>query len=127
MPFGNGRSGATGATDSPTERSAIIMNELEEITRRVRPLRIIWLSMIAGVVTFTVVVILLIRAAVVTPIPALRAGAGATIAILLVIGLIGANSVRKLVEKTPLGATRSQVAQKWQAGWIVGQAIKEGI
>ena len=103
------------------------MNELEEISRRVRPLRTLWLAMIAGIVLFTVTVMFLIRIGAVTPIPVLRAGAGATIAIILVIAMVGAQYVRKLVEKTPASATRSQVANKWQAGWIAGQAIKEGI
>ena len=102
------------------------MNELEEITRRVRPLKTVWLAMIAGVVAGTVVVILLIRAAVITPIPALRAGSGAVIAIILVLALASARYVRKFVEKTPPSATRSQVAEKWQKGWLVGQTIKEG-
>jgi F0F1-type ATP synthase membrane subunit c/vacuolar-type H+-ATPase subunit K len=103
------------------------MNELEEITARVRPLRTIWLSMIFGVVLFTAVVMVLINQAVVTPIPVLRAGAGSTIAILLVLGLIGAQFVRKMIEKTPPSATRTQVATRWQTGWLVGQAIKEAI
>jgi len=103
------------------------MHELEEISRRVRPLRTIWLAMIAGVAVFTVVVLFLIGSQAVTPIPVLRAGAGSTLAIVLVIGLIGANYVRKIVEKTPPSATRSQVAEKWRAGWLVGQAIKEAI
>jgi hypothetical protein len=103
------------------------MNELEEITARVRPLKTIWLAMIAGVLVTTVVIMFLINAAAVRPIPALRAGAGSTIAILLVLGLIGAQFARKLVEKTTPSATRSEVARKWQAGWLVGQAIKEGI
>ena len=102
-------------------------HELEEIHQRVRPLRTIWLAMIAGVVGFTVVVLFLIGSQAVTPIPVLRAGAGSTLAIILVIGLIGANYVRKIVEKTPPSATRSQVAGKWQAGWLAGQAIKEAI
>ena len=103
------------------------MNELEEISRRVRPLKVIWVGMVAGVVLFTGVAMLLIRMGAFTPIPALRAGAGMTIAIVLVLGLVGAQFVRRIVEKTPASATRSQVAAKWQAGWIVGQAIKEGI
>jgi F0F1-type ATP synthase membrane subunit c/vacuolar-type H+-ATPase subunit K len=103
------------------------MNELEEISRRVRPLKTIWLAMIAGVVAATAVVLFLIRAAVVTPIPAFRTGAGATIAILLVLGLIAAQFVRRIVERAPASATRTQVAVKWQTGWIVGQAIKEAI
>ena len=103
------------------------MHELEEIAQRVRPLKVIWLAMIAGVVAFTGVVYFLIISQTVRPIPALRAGAGATLAIVLVLALVGANYVRKIVEKTPPSATRSQVAAKWQAGWIVGQAIKEVI
>jgi F0F1-type ATP synthase membrane subunit c/vacuolar-type H+-ATPase subunit K len=105
----------------------VTMHEIEEINQRVRPLRTIWLSMIAGVVAFTVVVLYLIGSQAVTPIPVLRAGAGSTLAIILVLGLIGANYVRKIVEKTPPSATRSQVARKWQAGWLVGQGIKEAI
>ena len=103
------------------------MNELEEVSRRVRPLKVIWLSMIGGVLVATVVVILMIRAGVVRPIPALRTGSGATIAILLVLGLIGAQFVRRIVERPPASATRTQVAVKWQTGWLVGQGIKEAI
>jgi hypothetical protein len=103
------------------------MHELEEINKRVRPLRTIWLAMVAGVVLFTGVILYLIRAGAVAPIPLLRSGAGQTIAIVLVIGIIGAPWVRKIVEKTPPSATRSQVASRWAAGWVVGQAIKEAI
>lgn len=103
------------------------MNEFVEITRRVRPLRTIWLALIAGVVGATVAAYYLIRAQVVTPVDALRAGLGIYVGLVLLIGLGVAPFVRRRLERAGSWETRSQAADKWQRAWLVGQAIKEGV
>lgn len=103
------------------------MNELQEIAARVRPLRTIWVALIIGMLVYTGVLLFLIRIGAVAPVQALRTGPGLYFAILLLLVLVGTQFVRRRVEKTPSFATRSEVASRWQTGWLVGQTIKEGV
>ena len=104
----------------------MLLNDLEDIVRRVRPLRTIWLAAIAGMVLFTVVVMYLIRSGTVRPV-GLPYGVAVYTGIALAAGLFIAPFVRRRIEKTPSFATRSEVARRWQTGWLVGQAIKEAV
>ena len=104
----------------------MLVNDLEDVVRRVRPLRTIWLAGIAGVVLFTAVAMYLIRSAAVRPV-GLPYGVAVYTGMALAAGLFIAPFVRRRIEKTPSFATRGEVARRWQTGWLVGQAIKEGV
>lgn len=102
------------------------MNDFEDIVRRVRPLRTLWLAAIAGMVFFTVVAMYLIRSGTVRPV-GLPHGIAVYTGMALAAGLFIAPFVRRRIEKAPSFATHSEVARRWQTGWLVGQAIKEGV
>lgn len=111
----------------PPLTSAADMNELLETYRRVRPLKVIWLVMIAGLVACTILVTYGLRKGLFGVAGSVRWGAAIYPGMVLAGGLFAAPFVRRRLEKAPSFATRSEVTRRWRTGWLVGQAIKEGV
>ncbi len=92
-----------------------------------RPLKVIWLVMIAGLVACTVVVTYVLRKGLFGAAGSVRWGAAIYPGMVLAGGLFVAPFVQRLLEKAPSFATRSEVIRRWQTGWLVGQAIRESV
>ena len=97
----------------------------DEITARVRRLRVIWLALMFSVATFYLVVWFLLKRSGATEfraIPGLVPAAGIVAAILLLAPII-----RRRLEAAPRTAGPEEIASRWATGWLVGQAIKEAV
>jgi hypothetical protein len=101
------------------------MEHEDQIRSLVKRLRILWGAMLLSVATFTGVVwVILRRGGIGRPLdPNLLALLGVVVALALLL----APFVRRRLETASRGAGPDQIAQRWQIGWIVGQAIKEGV
>jgi hypothetical protein len=97
----------------------------DQITFLVKRLRILWGAMLLSVAMFACVVWVLVR----------RGGIGrpfeqnqlTVLAVIVALLLLLAPVVRRRVETTRRGASPDEIARQWQVGWIVGQAMKEGV
>lgn len=103
------------------------MFEPDAITARVRPLRIIWFALMMGVALFFLVVWFLLKQRLLQPPQGLSPSLLGALAIGVALLLPLAPVVRRRTERYPRTAGPDEIARKWQAGWIVGQALKEAV
>jgi hypothetical protein len=100
------------------------MENPQDLTARVRPLKLIWFALMFGIATFYIVVWFLIKTEAVAARPMAPTFLMA-LGVIFLVPLLLAPFVRRQLETTPRGASEEEVARRWQAGWVVGQALKE--
>jgi hypothetical protein len=103
------------------------MFEPDEITARVRRLRVVWAAMLMSVALFTAVVWYLIARGGVRGAPDLDPVLLGTLAVIVALGLLIAPMVRRRLEAIPRVALNDEIVRRWEHGWLVSQAIKEGV
>ena len=103
------------------------MYEPDEITAITRRLRVIWLALLLIVVIFAGAVRYMLHSGGLSGAPTFSRAGLTYIAVMVALALLSAPLLRRKVEAVPPGATAVQVVQRWQAGWIVGQAVKEAV
>lgn len=98
----------------------------DEITAVTRKLRMIWLALLLSVAALNMVVWFLLRS---QRAPAVDIDSSVLVvgAVLVLSPLMLSPIVRRRIETPPRDATARQIVQRWQAGWIVGQAMKEAV
>ena len=101
------------------------MFEPDEVSGQIRQLRIVWFALMMSIAAFAGVAGFLLRSGGLEigqtlPRAALTYGAIVTVLILPL-----AQIVRRKVQAAPPRAAAEEVARRWQAGWIVGQALRE--
>ena len=102
------------------------MFQPDAISARIRPLRLIWLSLMLGVAVFFLVVWFLLKKHLYQP-PPLNPNLLAALAIGVVLLLPLSPIMRRRAERAPRTAGPDEIARRWQTGWIVGQALKEAV
>lgn len=103
------------------------MFEPDEVSGRIQQLRVVWVALLMSVAAFAGVVGFILRRGgldVGQSIPREVLTYGAVV-IVLIIPL--ARIAQRKVEAVPPRATADEVARRWQAGWIVGQALREAV
>lgn len=103
------------------------MIEPDAISAVVRRLRVIWLALLMSVATLNAVVWFLLRSRAVSVASPLPPSTLTMLGVIVALTLVLAPYVRKRVEAAPSNATAEQIVSRWQTGWIVGQAMKEGV
>ena len=101
------------------------MFEPDELSERIRQLRIVWFALMMSVAAFAGVVWFLLRSDGLELGHTLSRGALTYGAIVTVMILPLAQIVRRKVQAVPPRATAEEVTRRWRAGWIVGQALRE--
>src|SRR3954464_15134078 len=99
----------------------------DEITARVRKLRTIWLALMFGVALWFLIVWFLIKRHLFEPPAGLNLNLLGTLAIGVALLLLLAPVMRRRLERFPRTAGPDVIAQRWQLGWLVGQALKEAV
>jgi len=101
------------------------MFEPDELSGRIRQLRVVWFALMMSVAAFAGVAGFLLRSGGLEVGQTLSRGALTYGAVVTVLILPLAQIVRRKVQATPPRAAAEEVARRWQAGWIVGQALRE--
>jgi hypothetical protein len=101
------------------------MFEPDELSGRIRQLRIVWFALMMSIAAFAGVVWFLLRSNGLELGQTLSRDALTYGAIVTVLILPLAQIVRRKVQAVPPQATADEVTRRWQAGWIVGQALRE--
>jgi hypothetical protein len=103
------------------------MFEPDEITQRIRRLRLLWGALLFSVAAFFVVVWLVLGKGGLEISKRLDPTLLGTLAVIVALGLLVAPLVRRRIEKAPRTAISDEIARRWETGWLVGQTIKEGV
>jgi hypothetical protein len=98
----------------------------DEITARVRRLRTIWLALMFGVALWFLVVWVVVKRRLFQG-PDVNPVMLGTLSIGVAMLLLLAPVLRRRLERHPRTAGPDVIAQRWQLGWIVGQALKEAV
>ena len=101
------------------------MFEPDELSVRIRQLRVVWFALMMIVAAFAGVAAFLLRSGgleVGWTLSRAELTYGAVVTVLI---LPLAQIVRRKIQAVPPRATAEVVARRWQAGWIVGQALRE--
>ena len=101
------------------------MFEPDELSERIRQLRIVWFALMMSVAVFASGVGFLLRSDGLELGQTLSRGVLTYGAIVVVLILPLAQIVRRKVQAVPPRATAEEVVRRWQTGWIVGQALRE--
>ena len=101
------------------------MFEPDELSERIRQLRIVWFALMMSVAVLASGVGFLIRSDGLELGQTVSRGTLIYGAIVTVLILPLAQIIRRKVQAVPPRATAEEVARRWQTGWIVGQALRE--
>ena len=101
------------------------MFEPDELSERIRRLRIVWFALMASVATLTGVAGFVIRSGGLGLGQPLSRGTLLYGAVVTVLILPLAQLVRRKIQAAPPQSTSEEVARRWHTGWIVGQALRE--
>lgn len=102
-----------------------MLNPLDPIAVRVKRLRIIWFALLLGVASFYLVVWFILKGGRDQLPPPMDPSYLIALGVLFLIPLLVSPFVRRKVEATPRDASEEAIADRWQAGWVIGQALKE--
>jgi hypothetical protein len=100
------------------------MQNPQDLSARVKPLKMIWFALMMGVATFYLVVWFLIKQEVVPARP-MPPSFLLALGVIFLVPMLLSPFLRRRLETTPRGASEEEIARRWQAGWIAGQALKE--
>jgi hypothetical protein len=100
------------------------MFEPDEMSGRIRQLRIVWFALLMSIAAFAGVAGFLLRSGGLAVGQTLSRGALTYGAVVTVLILPLAQIVRRKIQAVPPSAGGEEVARRWQAGWIVGQALR---
>ena len=101
------------------------MFEPDELSGRIRRLRVVWFALMMIVAAFATVVGFLLRSDWVGFGQTLSRGTLTYGAIVTALILPLAQIARRKIQAVPPQATPEEVTRRWQAGWLVGQALRE--
>jgi len=101
------------------------MFEPDELSKRIRQLRIVWFALMMSVAVLASGVGFLIRSDGLELGQTVSRGTLIYGAIVTVLILPLAQIIRRKVQAVPPRATPEEVVRRWQTGWIVGQALRE--